>query len=191
MVQNVVTGQEQGPAMIDRGRINEGFGNELVTQPQARAIAPIVVPTVEMSRYIPHTRIFGDGVQRRTINLGPGPIGDTTYLTIVGESNRQIFIRSVQVDIAPRLTGGTPQWSLNAHSVVPGTTAAVLGHFAAERNDSLITRGESIFSKIMPSFTVPEGFDYVIRFELVLRDVSLRLNVDGIIIPVGVNGSKC
>ena len=192
MVQNVVTGQEQGPAMIDRGRINEGLGNELVTKAQARAIAPIVVPVVEMSRYIPHTRIFGNGVQRSNTVIGPGPVADQALITIVGEANKQIFIRSVQVDVSPRLTGGTPQWRLRARSVVPGTTDTVLGHFFVERNDSLMTRGESIVSKIMPSFTVPEGFDYIILFELFgTRDVRVALNIDGIIIPVGVNGSAC
>lgn len=191
MVENIVTGEEQGPAMIDRGRINEGLGNELVTQPQARAIAPIVVPVVEMSRYIPHTRIFGDQVQRSNTVIGPGPVADQTLITIVGEPNKQIFIRSVQVDVSPRLTGGTPQWRMRARSVVPGLTGTVLGHFFVERNDSLMTRGESVFSRIMPSFTVPEGFDYIILFELFQRDVRVALNIDGIIIPVGVNGSKC
>lgn len=192
MVRNVVTGQEQGPSMIDRGRINEGLGNELVSQPQARAIAPLVVPTIDVARFIPHERIIGNAIQRSNTVIGPGPVGDQTLILIPGRDSQQIFIRSVQVDVSPRLTGGTPQWIMRARAVVPGTTGTVLSHFFHERNDSIMTRGESIVSQIEPSFTVPEGYDYIILFELFgLRDVRVSLNVDGIFIPVGVNGSKC
>jgi len=187
---NPVTGITQPPERVDRGRYNEGLENELVSQPQAKALAPSINPVIEIGRYIQAERVRGASVQFRNSVFGPGPVAEATILTIPEKDGKTIYIRSIQLLVAARLTGGTPTFKIRGRAVKEGSTDPVYTHFQYELNDTLIARGDSKVDVILPAFQVPQCLEYIILFELFFRDVAVNINVDASYLPIGVNGYR-
>lgn len=191
MVQNVATGVEAVPERVDRGRYEEGLGNELVTQPQPKALSPFISPVIEIGRYIQHARVQGPAIQRQNSNRPAGPTPLTTIVSIPAKRNRQIYVRSIQVQAAPN-GAGVPLWALRGVAQLTGTSTLILTHWQVERRDAGFTLEGATFNGSFGSFTVPQGMDYGIRSEsFAIPTWRINLNIDAEYIPIGVNGSFC
>ncbi len=191
VVMNPVTGIEQPPERVDRGRYNEGLGNEFVSQPQSKALAPSIVPVIELGRYIQAERVQGNQIQRR-YSVFAGIMILTDILRIVGKPDKQIYIRSVNVSVVPNLTSATPEYEIRAFSTAPSVSTIQIGHYRYIRNDPALTRDGATVEAIAPAFTVPNGQDYVNTLEIFnIQNLAVRISIDASYIPIGVNGSQC
>jgi len=187
MVMNPVTGVEQEPERVDRGRYNEGLGNEFVSQPQAKALAPMIVPTIELTEMVVHERVVGGAVQRRNSLFVVAP--EATILTIPAKDGFHVWIKSAQVNLSP-FGAVLAAWHIQAYAVTPGTTAQLINHFRSERNNTALAFGDVILEQVYPSFDVTQGRDYIVRFEVINGIVQLKLNIDAYYVPIGVNGRQ-
>jgi len=193
MVFNPVTGVDQPPERVDRGRYNEGLGNELVSQPVAKSLAPSIVPTIEIGRYIQHPMVLG--INRAFVSNVLVPVSTTTTFIRIPAADAGdgfIYVRRVRYSLsADEVT--SPNYTLTANASGPSSTGIISKmHFQAIRDTSGFTVGEASSEKEYGEFTVPQGLDYVIHIvNLAAAALRIGIGVEAFFVPNGVNGSYC
>jgi len=191
MVFNPATGTEQPPERVDRGRYNEGLENELVSKPLAKALAPSIVPTIEIGRFIVHPQVVGN-IVAFAANVLVASGGITTLIRIPAKKNRVTYIRRAHFTVSPD-GGGIPQYELRGNAAAAASSGIVNKlHFQVLRQSSSLTVGESLADGEVGEFTVPLDLDYIIHLiNAVGGPIRVGVNVEGFFIPKGVVGSYC
>lgn len=193
MVFNPVTGIDQPPERVDRGRYNEGLGNELVSQPQAKALAPSIVPVIELGRYINHPQVQG-ATRAYSFNTLIIAGGTTTLIRIPGDDadGGTIYVKNASWTISPS-TGVSATYQLHANAARPASTAPVHKmHFQVLRQTTGLSVDGSLSDGQAGEFSVPIGLDYVVVIvNGAPTAIRIGINVEAFFIPKGVVGSHC
>jgi len=191
-IRNPVTGVDQPPERVDRGRYNEGLGNELVSQPVAKALAPSIVPVIDIARYLPAEEIVGTSVafrQEVVINA----VVSVTMLRIPVRADKNIFIRSGTITITPSAIGLIPTYRAQGTAVDPTTnTPTKKMHWISLRRTASQSLAGSLLDLVFGQFAVPRGLEYIIRIEnSVGAQITAGCAVEAVYIPIGLEGGKC
>jgi len=192
-IDNPVTGQIQGPSKVDRAQVNIGLGNEVTTQPQARQLAPNIVPVVDISRYLVHLMAEGATIGfNTTTTLAPSTT--TTLIRIAGASIKDgyVYVKKVQLSVTPS-AATVPTYQITGNSSPPASTVITRKmHFRALRLSGSLSIGDTILDKEYGEFTVPQGLDYVVKAEnFVGGQIKISVGVEAFFIPRGVVGNRC
>jgi len=192
MVENPVTGLPQGPSKVDRAFINEGLGNEITTQPQARDLAPTIVPVVDVARFLVHEMIIGNNkAYVGTTVLAAGSA--TTPIRIVAKEGFFTYVKSARFDIAPDAGALIPSYRFTFGAARASSVVIVKKtHFQVVRKNLSGPLASTYSSGERGPFEVPLGLDYFCEVDNAAgAAIRFSLQIEAYRIPKGVVGSYC
>jgi len=187
-------GEKPMVSKIDRADFNQGLQGEILSQgPSPDQISQMLIPTLEIGRYLPQDAV-ADAANQFFSDVAVALSTNVTGLRISAEAKKgkAIYIRRGHLSITPN-SFATSQYRFFAGAARKGEdTVETKMHFEVLRKSSGLGIDSGIADIEFGGFSVPLGKDYLMRMEN-LPGGAIRMSgsVEAFFIPIGVNGSKC